>query len=121
MGTRKGGVDISDKYIERTFAETGAKEAQADAPEWVDFSQFLKGRKGDAAAAEKENYHFWDLGRQVWRGEQEADGADYLKAMDNVLDKVQSAMERPKWWAPEISNGEPLLMNVLLPSVGQYK
>ncbi len=61
------------------------------------------------------------LGTMLWREEDDAEVAAYLKAMAVPLDAATRAANAEKWWSPYLGSKDPWMWDLLLPYMGSER
>ncbi len=121
LGTDKQSGTLPELTRARALEILGIKETPAGQATWKFLPEFLQGKGVDADRSSQEAMHFSDLAKAGWKKTDEPAAADYLDAMDALLNEVQAAAAKPKWWMPEMTSGAPedgTLVAVLLPALG---
>jgi len=98
MGTEKM---LDARTRAEVLALSGAKETSAKYQPVREF--VLKTLRKDEATAEKLSSAIEEAGRRVWREEELAEVAAYIKAQEEALNQMNAAAKRAKWWAPYVS------------------
>ena len=118
VGTGPGSVETTVR--DHVLAMAGAEGAPAD-DLLRGYDRYLNDLNRPEAALRNANEEMRTLATGLWRATDHPDMAAYLKANEGVLDRIEQAAEKPRWWVPAVAqDGRGLWTVQMWGSVGPY-